>query len=171
MIRKIANCLLLVLFSSILMAACSASATQEAANSTAAHTNESVAAASRITVYKSPTCSCCESWIEHMEAHGYTVESINANDLAAIKAEHAVPAQLQSCHTAIVDGYVIEGHVPAAEVTRLLEERPNVAGLAVPGMPIGSPGMEIEGQPAQPFDVIAFDGAERTTVFANYAGE
>ena len=171
MLRRSANLLLFVLFSAILFAACNAAATPEEARSSPANADAAVAAAPQMTVYKSPTCGCCESWIEHMAAHGYTVESIDADNLAAIKAEHAVPAQLQSCHTAIVDGYVIEGHVPAAEVTRLLEERPDVAGLAVPGMPIGSPGMEIEGQPAQPFDVVAFDGAERTTVFASYAGE
>lgn len=79
-----------------------------------------------------------------------------------------MPSELQSCHTAIVDGYVIEGHVPAAEIQRLLKERPKVLGLAVPGMPIGSPGMEINGQPAEAYQVIAFAEDGSTSVFASY---
>lgn len=104
-----------------------------------------------------------------MEQNGFPV---TAKDFASREAEQAVsqvPAALQSCHTAIVDGYIIEGHVPVTEINRLLTERPaNIAGLAVPGMPIGSPGMEVEGQPAQPYDVLAFDKAGNTEVFASY---
>jgi hypothetical protein len=97
------------------------------------------------------------------------VKAQDVSDLFAVKARYAVPAELQSCHTAIVDGYIIEGHVPAADIERLLEERPDIAGLAVPGMPIGSPGMEIEGQPNQPFDVLAFDkDGNIVEVFASY---
>lgn len=88
--------------------------------------------------------------------------------LQTAKEEHEVPSALQSCHTAIVDGYVIEGHVPPADVDRLLAERPDVIGLAVPGMPIGSPGMEVEGQAAQPFDVLAFAGDGTLRVWSSY---
>ena len=103
-----------------------------------------------------------------MEENGYAVQVEDVQDLAAIKNRYHVPPQLQSCHTAIVDGYIIEGHVPVAEVDRLLSERPEFAGLAVPGMPIGSPGMEVEGAADQPFDVIAFDASGKTEIFASY---
>jgi hypothetical protein len=96
------------------------------------------------------------------------VKSEDVVDLQAVKVRYEVPVELQSCHTAIVDGYIIEGHVPAAEIKKLLAERPDIAGLAVPGMPVGSPGMEIEGQPAQPFDVVAFDESGDVEVFASY---
>jgi len=103
----------------------------------------------------------------HLQEAGFTVEAIDQEDLTPVKRQYQVPDELQSCHTAIVDGYVIEGHVPATEMQRLLAERPAIIGLAVPGMPIGSPGMEIEGYAPEPYDVIAFtkDGAR-----AVYAG-
>jgi hypothetical protein len=103
-----------------------------------------------------------------MEGNGYTVQVNNSNDLTKVKHDHQVPPQLQSCHTAVVDGYIIEGHVPVAEIERLLEERPAIAGLAVPGMPVGSPGMEAGGAAAQPYDVIAFDKEGQTQIFASY---
>ncbi|GAB4159747.1 MAG: hypothetical protein Fur0021_30950 [Candidatus Promineifilaceae bacterium] len=103
-----------------------------------------------------------------MEANDYMVQVEESTNLTAIKDQYQIPAALQSCHTAIVDGYVIEGHVPAAEVERLLTERPNIAGLAVPGMPIGSPGMEVEGAAAQPYDVLAFDKSGNVEIFASY---
>jgi hypothetical protein len=89
-------------------------------------------------------------------------------DLAEIKARYQVPPDLQSCHTAVVDGYIVEGHVPTADIERMLTERPDIAGLAVPGMPIGSPGMEVEGMAPEAYDVIAFDKSGKTTVFASY---
>jgi len=89
-------------------------------------------------------------------------------DLNVVKAQQQIPPELHSCHTAIVDGYVIEGHVPAAEIARLLKERPALRGLAVPGMPIGSPGMEIMGMAPEPFDVLAFDNQGQTRVFVSY---
>jgi hypothetical protein len=92
----------------------------------------------------------------------------DVQDLTAVKARYHVPTQLQSCHTAIVDGYVIEGHVPLTEIKRLLAERPALSGIAVPGMPVGSPGMEIAGALPQPFDVIAFDASGSADVFAHY---
>ena len=102
-----------------------------------------------------------------MEDNGFTVQVKDTQDLNAIKNQYKVPTQLQSCHTAIVDGYVIEGHVSVAEIERLLAERPNVIGLAVPGMPPGSPGMEMDGITA-PYDVYTFDEAGNTAVYASY---
>jgi hypothetical protein len=121
-----------------------------------------------VTTYKSATCGCCSEWVKHMEDAGFSVEAHDVDDLAAVKQEQQVPGELQSCHTAIVDGYVIEGHVPAEYISRLLAERPDVTGLAVPGMPIGSPGMEMEGYAAQPFDVVAFDADGNISVFASH---
>ena len=103
-----------------------------------------------------------------MEANDYTVQVEESTNLTAIKDQYQIPAALQSCHTAIVDGYIIEGHVPAADIERLLIERPDIAGLAVPGMPIGSPGMEVDGAAAQPYDVLAFDKSGNVEVFASY---
>jgi len=103
-----------------------------------------------------------------MEENGFVVQVEDVKDLNAVKDEYQVPMQLQSCHTAIVDGYVIEGHVPVAEVNRLLEEKPDVAGLAVPGMPLGSPGMEVDGAEDQPYDVIAFSKDGSMELFASY---
>jgi hypothetical protein len=103
-----------------------------------------------------------------MRGNGYRMQVEDVNDLTAVKREHQVPMQLQSCHTAIVDGYIIEGHVPVEEIERLLAERPDIAGLGVPGMPIGSPGMEGDGTNDQPYDVFAFDEAGNLEVFASY---
>ena len=103
-----------------------------------------------------------------MEQHGYPAKVEDVQDLATVKTRYQVPNELQSCHTAIVDGYIIEGHVPVAEIERLLIERPDIAGLAVPGMPVGSPGMEVEGVALQPYAVIAFDQSGKTEIFANY---
>jgi len=103
-----------------------------------------------------------------MRANGYTVKEEPIQNPTEVKAEYQVPAELQSCHTAIVDGYIIEGHVPVAEIERLLAERPDILGLAVPGMPVGSPGME--GSPAEAFEVIAFDRNGMQSVFASYEG-
>lgn len=125
-------------------------------------------AAGMITVYKSPSCGCCHEWVAYMRRHGFTVAVQDTDDLAPLKAEHGVPASAQSCHMALVDGYVLEGHVPVAEVTRLLAERPAIAGLAVPGMPLGSPGMEVPGGQRDAFAVLAFDDQGGTTVFAQY---
>jgi hypothetical protein len=117
-----------------------------------------------VTVYKSPTCGCCSKWVDHMRAAGFTVDAKDVPDVSPMKAELGVPGSLTSCHTAIVDGYVIEGHVPADLVQKLLKERPKIAGLAVPGMVTGSPGME--GGAGQPYDVIAFDLKGHTSVYA-----
>ena len=124
------------------------------------------ATAGTVTVYKDPSCACCVVWVEHMKANGFQVEVHDVNDLQAIKAEHGISPRLGSCHTALVDGYVVEGHVPADLVRQMLDERPDIAGLSVPGMVVGSPGMEVPGQRAQPYDVIAFDANGRTAVYA-----
>ncbi len=120
----------------------------------------------QVQVYKSPTCGCCGKWIDHLESHGFAVEAHDVKHVTPIKRSHGVPAKLVSCHTALVEGYVIEGHVPAEDVARLLEERPPVAGLAVPDMPIGSPGME--GPNPEPYRVYSFDGQGRTEVFSSH---
>jgi len=120
-----------------------------------------------IEVYKTPTCGCCNKWVEHLRNNGFTVRTINLDRLTDVKARHGVPSRVQSCHTGLVRDYVIEGHVPAANIQRLLKERPSgVLGIAVPGMPIGSPGMEVQGTKAQPYDVVTFDKEGRTNVFA-----
>ena len=120
-----------------------------------------------ITVYKSSTCGCCALWVKHLEEAGFDVSVRETEALQAIKAEHGVGDHLASCHTALIDGYVVEGHVPADDIRSMLASRPDIVGLAVPGMIIGTPGMEIAGQPAQPYQVLAFDREGRTTVYAN----
>jgi hypothetical protein len=95
-----------------------------------------------ITVFKDPTCGCCGKWVEHLKANGFTVKVQEVNDTSAYQRQYRVPRSMVSCHTAVVNGYTIEGHVPATEIKRLLSERPKVVGLAVPGMPVGTPGME-----------------------------
>ena len=119
-----------------------------------------------ITVYKDPNCGCCRNWIAHLIKHGYRVNAKDSPDMEQIKTTLGVPTDLKSCHTAIVDGYLIEGHVPAADIDRLLATKPKVKGLAVPGMPMGSPGME--GSMKQHYQVLAFDKAGKARVFASY---
>jgi hypothetical protein len=118
-------------------------------------------------VYKSPTCGCCDGWVDHIRAAGFTVIERDTSDVGAVKDRLGVLPSLGSCHTAIVAGYVVEGHVPADDVIRLLEERPAIVGIAVPGMPAGSPGME-SARPFVPYDVIAFDKNGRTNVFSRH---
>lgn len=119
-----------------------------------------------VTVFKSPTCGCCVKWVDHLESAGFSVTTREMPDVRPVKRAQGVPSELASCHTAVVDGYVIEGHVPAADVARLLEERPPILGLAVPGMPEGSPGME--GPNPEPYRVIAFDGKGNRETFAEH---
>ena len=115
------------------------------------------AAAPEVELWKNRGCGCCSAWAQHLERAGFVIAAVHeVEDAAAVGAAAGVPADLAGCHTARVAGYVVEGHVPAAAVQRLLAERPAVLGLAVPGMPLGSPGMEVPGRPAEPFDVIAF---------------
>jgi hypothetical protein len=121
-----------------------------------------------VQVYKDPTCGCCALWVEHLRKAGFTATVTDVEDMTALKTKHGVPPRARSCHTAVTGDYVIEGHVPAADVQRLLKERPSVVGIGVPGMPIGSPGMEVAGVKPQPYDVLAFDKAGQTTVFASH---
>ncbi|NOT25812.1 MAG: DUF411 domain-containing protein [Acidobacteria bacterium] len=121
-----------------------------------------------VQVYKSPTCGCCANWVKHLQDNGFATRVVEFDDLGDIKAKNQVPRSAQSCHTATVDGYALEGHVPAADVKRLLKERPAVLGLAVPGMPIGSPGMEVPGVKAQAYNVMSFDRKGQLTVYASH---
>lgn len=120
-----------------------------------------------VVVHKSPTCTCCQKWADHLAAAGFSVETVASAQMDAIKARLGVPVDLRSCHTAEVAGYVIEGHVPALAIRRLLDERPAAVGLAVPGMPAGSPGME-GGEP-EAFDVVIFT-REARRVFGRFKG-
>jgi hypothetical protein len=121
-----------------------------------------------VEVYKDPNCGCCINWVKHLEANGFTTRVMDVANLAEVKTKNRVPAEARSCHTGIVDGYVLEGHVPAADVKRLLNDRPPVLGLAVPGMPIGSPGMEVPNVPAQPYNVVTFDRDGQVKVYASH---
>jgi len=125
------------------------------------------AAAPTVEVFKSPTCGCCANWVKHLEANGFKTRVTDVEDMTQVKAKYGVPGRLQSCHTAVVNGFVLEGHVPAADVQRLIKERPAVVGVAVPGMPVGSPGMEV-GNTVQPYSVLTFDKQGQTTVFASH---
>lgn len=122
----------------------------------------------RMTAYKTPWCGCCGGWIAHMRQAGWTVEVIEREDLAPIRAQHGITDQLASCHTAVVDAYVIEGHVPAGDVDRLLRERPAARALSAPGMPAGSPGMEATGR--QPYTTILILSDGSTRVFGRHNG-
>lgn len=117
-----------------------------------------------IKVYKDPNCGCCKEWVKHLEGNGFIVETMDMPDLSAVKDKHGVRPEMEACHTAVVGGYTIEGHVPADVILKLLKEKPAIAGLAVPGMPMGSPGME--GATKEKYDVLTFDRAGRTTVYA-----
>jgi hypothetical protein len=118
-------------------------------------------------VYRSPECTCCGGWIDHLKTHGFKIKDFRTPDIEAVKQKYNVPDNLTSCHTAIVNGYVIEGHVPAQDIKRLLQEKPNVLGLSVPQMPVGTPGMEM-GNQKDPFSVFAFDNRSRVAVFNEY---
>ena len=116
-------------------------------------------------VYKDPNCGCCHNWVEIMRAAGFDVSVRDTEDMQAIKTRHKVTRALASCHTALVAGYVVEGHVPADVIRKLLAEKPKVLGIAVPGMPVGSPGME-SGNRKDPYDVLTFDAAGKTSVYS-----
>lgn len=118
-----------------------------------------------LVVYKTPTCGCCKGWVEKMKEAGFAVEVHDLPDLTEIKKDAGVPEELQACHTARIGGYVVEGHVPAADIRRLLAERPKVTGIGTPGMPVGSPGME--GAFKDRYDVMTFGGGKQT-VFASH---
>jgi hypothetical protein len=123
--------------------------------------------AAGVNVYRSPDCSCCGDWIDHLKTHGFKVQDFPTPDIEAVKQKYKVPNDLASCHTAIINGYVIEGHVPADDIQRLLQERSNISGLSVPQMPMGTPGMEI-GNKKDPFKVFSFDPHDSVVVFHDY---
>jgi hypothetical protein len=125
-------------------------------------------AATPVTVYKSRTCGCCAKWVDHLRDNGFSPTARDEEEMDQLKDELGIPQALRSCHTAIVGQYLIEGHVPAADIRRLLAERPKAAGLAVPGMPSGSPGMAQPGDPEGGYDVLAFQSNGSTRVFASH---
>jgi len=127
------------------------------------------AAAPTIEVWKDPNCGCCEDWVKHLEAHGFTTR-VHADGNAAVRARLGVPERMGGCHTGVVGGYAVEGHVPAREIQRLLREKPKAVGLAVPGMPIGSPGMDgpAYGGRRDPYDVLLVQADGRASVFQRY---
>ena len=126
------------------------------------------ATGSQMTVYRSASCGCCTQWGSHVASAGFPIDDHVTEDMDAVKKTRGVLPQQASCHTTVVEGYVIEGHVPASAINRLLKEKPDIRGLAVPGMPMGSPGMEVAGVAAESFDVLAIAHDGRTSVFARY---
>ena len=126
----------------------------------------SAAHAAALTVYKSPACGCCGKWVEHVEKHGFTVKVVNVADIMAVKAKVGIPDSLASCHTTMVGGYVVEGHVPAADIKKFLAQKPKAKGIVVPGMPAGSPGMETGHR--QPYQTLLIKADGSTSVFAQH---
>lgn len=152
--------------STLVVALCALAACNSANAADSDASGQVVAAAELpgVLVFKTAACGCCNGWVEHMRAAGYEVEARDVLDLATVKNDAGVPNDMASCHTAIIDGYVVEGHVPAEQIARLLAERPEVVGIAAPGMPMGSPGME--GPNAQPYEIRAFTADGSSTLFA-----
>ena len=126
----------------------------------------SAAHAATLTVMKSAACGCCAKWIEHVEKHGFTVKVVNVDDIMAVKAKAGIPDELASCHTTMVGGYVVEGHVPAADIKKLLTQKPKAKRIAVPGMPGGSPGMEHADK--RPYQTLLVKADNSTSVFAQH---
>jgi len=122
--------------------------------------------AAQLTVMKSPYCGCCAKWIEHVQQHGFTVKVVDTEDMASVKKRLGVPDRLASCHTTMAGGYFIEGHVPAADIKRLLAQKPKATGIAVPGMPAGSPGMEAAGK--EPYATVLVRADGTTGIFARH---
>jgi hypothetical protein len=123
-----------------------------------------------IKVYKNPSCGCCGNWVKHLKENGFNANVTATQNRRPIQLKMGVPLDRGACHTAVIDGYFIEGHVPAADIKRLLTEKPNIAGLTVPGMPVGSPGMESNKYPAMDYKVLAIDKAGATSIFAEHKG-
>ncbi len=120
-----------------------------------------------ITVYKNPDCGCCVKWVDYLQSYDYKVNVINTRNVLSIKAKHNIPEKLAACHTAIIDGYIVEGHVTERDIRRLLLFRPNVKGIAVPGMPFGTPGME-RGDTVEAYNVMSFDADGNIKVFVEH---
>ena len=138
-----------------------AAAAQQAPKAT-----ESKVSALEMTVFKSPTCGCCGAWVSHLEDNGFTVKTIDTSQTQKVKDDLTVPGELRSCHTGVIGGYVVEGHVPAEAVLKLMQDKPAISGLAVPGMPLGSPGME-HPEPEN-YEVIAYQADGTQTVYARF---
>ncbi|HEY9881690.1 MAG TPA: DUF411 domain-containing protein [Leptolyngbyaceae cyanobacterium] len=155
-----------LLLGSVIQARPAKAAPSDSARSTAPPSQ----AVLKITVYRDPACGCCHKWVNYLEQQGFQVTDIVRSDMATVKQQHGVPDDLASCHTAIVEGYVVEGHVPAADIQRLVTERPDIKGIAVPGMPVGSPGME-SGDRQDAFVVVAFGPGRQTTTFNRYGAD
>ena len=126
------------------------------------------AAPPKLTIFKSRTCGCCSKWVDHVAAAGFQTVVYDEEDMTTVKDNLGVPRGVRSCHTAQVEKYVIEGHVPAADIQRLLKERPQVAGLAVPDMPASSPGMAVPGEPHEPYETVSFQHDGRTALYARH---
>ncbi|WP_086923557.1 DUF411 domain-containing protein [Variovorax sp. JS1663] len=124
-------------------------------------------AAAPIQIYKNPDCGCCNAWIDHLKAAGFAVQVTDTADTSSVRKRFGMPERLASCHTATLEGYVVEGHVPASDIKRLLAMKPQAIGIAVPGMPVGSPGMEY-GDRRDPYQVLLVDRNGRERVFASY---
>lgn len=125
-------------------------------------------ASRNLMVFKTPTCACCDAWIGHMQSAGFSTSITILPSLQSVRSRHGMPDALASCHTGLVDGYLVEGHVPAQDVIRLLAERPTAVGLAVPGMPLGSPGMETPQGHKEPYDTLLVLPSGATRVFARH---
>jgi hypothetical protein len=163
-----------VLTTVVLLVACARAQTPPAPAAEAPASSANSAAPSDrplVIVHKNATCGCCALWVEHMQRAGFAVETHDVDNLHAIKEEAGIPPGMGSCHTARIGGYFIEGHVPAEDVRRLLEQKPKARGLTVPGMPAGSPGMEMPDGRVQPYEVLLVAEDGTTSVFARHGGE
>jgi hypothetical protein len=163
------NRLAAVVLAAVVIAANVVAYAQPKAQTRSSTPKAAAAANTPVAVYKTATCGCCGNWVQHMNAQGFACNVTNLADLNEVKVKYGVPANLQSCHTSLVGGYVIEGHVPAADIQRLLKEKPAIVGLAAPGMPAGSPGMDVPNSP--PYEVIAFEKNGRQRVYARHPGK
>lgn len=142
--------------------------TKGSASAPAASASKIAQALPVVQVYKSATCGCCNDWIKHMQDNGFSVQAHDVDNLLPYKEKAKLGAGMGSCHTAFVEGYAIEGHVPSRDIKRLLLEKPAISGLTVPRMPIGSPGMEVEGKPADAYQVLSYKDGKEVGVFADY---
>lgn len=122
-------------------------------------------------MFKNPGCQCCDKWASYLQQHGFSVSIEEPQNMPAVKRGNGIPYTMGSCHTALIGDYVVEGHVPQEDIRKLLKEQPDARGIAVPEMPVGTPGMEIPGRPAEAYDVYLFGGEGGTTVFSSYPAE
>lgn len=159
--------LLAFIASGILLTACSQAGPTESTSASTAKAQVADPGLPKMVAYRSPTCGCCELWVEHMRAAGFDVTVETRDDVHTVKVEAGVPPGGGSCHTALVAGYFVEGHVPASDVRRLLETKPDALGLTVPGMVVGSPGME-QGGAGRPYDVLLVARDGTTSVFSHH---